>query len=87
MNALLNAYPGRNALIVRVEVGRRRVRAIVSREALEERFASPRTPDAWLATYEAHAGTIDAVVRDKVARACPEPIVVSMHDFGGATPM
>lgn len=81
MNALPDYYPGRNALVVRVEVGRRKVRAIVSQEALEERFAAQRTPEAWVDAYRANSAAIDALVRDKVARACPEPIVISMHDF------
>ena len=81
MNALPDYYPGRNALIVRVEVGRRKVRAIVSQEALEERFSAARTPEAWVEAYRTHCETIDALVRDKVARACPEPIMISMHDF------
>ena len=86
MDALPNYYPGRNALILRVDMGRRKVRAIVSQEALEERFGSARTPQAWIEAYRAHAATIDALVRSKVQRACPEPIVISMHDFAPDAP-
>lgn len=81
MDGLDEIYAGHDAVIVRVHVGRRRVRAIVSREALEERFAAQHTPDAWVDAYRAHADVIEAVVRHKVARASPEPVVISKYDF------
>lgn len=74
-------YAGADSVIVRIAVGGRLVRAIVSREALERRFGAGHSPQGWLDSYVAHADEIDAVVRDKVARACPEPVMVSMHDF------
>ena len=74
-------YAGREAVVIRVGVGRREVRAIVSREALEERFEAGHDPQDWVDAYRAHADAIDAVVRAKVARASPEPVLVSKHDF------
>ncbi len=74
-------YAGHDSVIVRVPVGKRLVRAIVSREALEARFHAGRTPQDWVEAYRANAGTIEAVVQGKVARASPEPVLVSKHDF------
>lgn len=81
MDALSDVYLGKQAIILRLDVGRRRVRAVVSREALEQCFAAERKPEAWMAAYKANVIAIEAVIRDKVARACREPIVVSMQDF------
>jgi len=74
-------YVGHEAVVIRVHTGRREVRAVVSREALEERFSAGHTPTDWLHAYQAHADEIDAVVKAKVARASPEPVVISKHDF------
>lgn len=74
-------YAGHDSVIVRVPIGHRLVRAIVSREALESRFNSGTTREAWVETYRANAVTIEAVVQDKVARASPEPVLISKHDF------
>jgi hypothetical protein len=81
MEMMMQAYAGNDAVIVRLPVGGRSVRVLVSREALEERFAAGPAAADWVQAYHAHADVIDAVVRAKVARACPEPIVVSKHDF------
>ncbi|MBI5333070.1 MAG: DUF1488 family protein [Burkholderiales bacterium] len=77
-------YVGHEAVVIRVDTGRREVRAVVSREALEERFAAGHTPQDWLLAYQAHAEEIQAVVRAKVARASPEPVVISKYDFSRA---
>ncbi len=77
-------YAGHDSVIVRMPVGRRLVRAIVSREALETRFQAGHSREAWVDTYRANASAIEAVVQDKLARACPEPILISKYDF--ATP-
>ena len=74
-------YAGHDSVIVRVPVAGRLVRVIVTREALETRFEAGHTPDGWVQAYRAHANEIDGVVRDKVARAAPEPVLVSKHDF------
>jgi hypothetical protein len=74
-------YAGHDSVIVRVPVGNRLVRVIVTREALETRFEAGHTPDGWVQAYRAHANVIDGVVRDKVARAATEPVLVSKHDF------
>lgn len=80
-NSLPDIYVGNDAVIVRLDLGQRRVRAIVSREALEERFSAQHNPAAWLDAYKANSAVIDAVVRDKVARASPEPVIISKYDF------
>lgn len=74
-------YAGLDSVIVRMPIAGRLVRAIVSREALETRFDAGHGPDGWLQAYRANADAINAVVRDKVDRASPEPIMVSKHDF------
>jgi len=74
-------YAGHDSVIVRVPIGRRLVRAIVSREALESRFNAGRTREEWVETYRANAVAIEAVVQDKVSRASPEPVLISKHDF------
>jgi hypothetical protein len=74
-------YAGRDSVIVRVPVAGRLVRVIVSREALETRFDAGDSPQAWVDTYQANAAAIEAVIRGKVARASPEPVMVSKHDF------
>ncbi|RZL03201.1 MAG: DUF1488 family protein [Rubrivivax sp.] len=81
MELMMQAYAGRDAVIVRVPVGGRGVRVLVSREALEERFAAGPAPQDWVYAYQSHAEVIDAVVRAKVAKASPEPVVISKHDF------
>ncbi|TAL18382.1 MAG: DUF1488 family protein, partial [Aquabacterium sp.] len=81
MNSLPDIYVGNDAVIVRLDMGQRRVRAIVSREALEERFSAQHNPAAWLDAYKANSAVIDAVVRDKVAKASPEPVIISKYDF------
>ena len=81
MEQMMQAYAGRDAVIVRVPVGGRGVRVLVSREALEERFAAGPAPQDWVYAYQSHAEVIDAVVRAKVAKASPEPVVISKHDF------
>lgn len=77
-------YAGTDSVIVRVPLGGRLVRVIVTREALECRFDAGHSPQAWVDAYMAHASEIEAVVRDKVARATPEPVLVSKHDFRAA---
>lgn len=74
-------YAGLDSVIVRVPVAGRLVRAIVSREALETRFHAGHGPDDWLQAYRANCTAIEAVVKHKVSRASPEPIMVSKHDF------
>lgn len=74
-------YAGLDSVIVRLPVGLRLVRAIISREALETRFSAGHTRQDWVDTYLANAPRIEAVVQDKIAKACPEPIVVSKYDF------
>ncbi|RZI86150.1 MAG: DUF1488 family protein [Rubrivivax sp.] len=74
-------YAGRDSVIARVPIGGRLVRVIVSREALETRFDAGDSPQAWVDTYRANAETIEAVIRGKVAKASPEPVMVSKHDF------
>jgi hypothetical protein len=74
-------YAGHDSVIVRVPVGRRLVRAIVSREALESRFNAGDSPEAWVETYRANAQAIEAVVQNKVSKAAPEPVLISKHDF------
>lgn len=74
-------YAGHDSVIVRVPIGRRLVRAIVSREALESRFNAGHTREEWVETYRANANVIEAVVQDKVAKATPEPVLISKHDF------
>jgi len=81
MELMMQAYAGRDAVIVRVPVAGRGVRVLVSREALEERFAAGPAPQDWVSAYQSHAEVIDAVVRAKVAKASPEPVVISKHDF------
>lgn len=77
-------YAGHDAVIVRMPIGRRLVRAIVSREVLEVHFQAGHTQQDWIDAYEAHAGDIAAVVQGKLARACPEPILVSKYDFASS---
>lgn len=74
-------YAGHDSVIVRVPIGRRLVRAIISREALESRFNAGHTREEWVETYRANANVIEAVVQDKVAKATPEPVLISKHDF------
>jgi len=74
-------YAGHDSVIVRLPVGLRLVRAIISREALETRFQAGHNRQDWVYTYLANASQIEAVVQDKIAKACPEPIVVSKYDF------
>lgn len=74
-------YAGHDSVIVRLPIGLRQVRAIISREALETRFKAGHNQQDWVDTYLANASQIEAVVQDKIARACPEPIVVSKYDF------
>jgi hypothetical protein len=74
-------YAGLDSVIVRMAIAGRLVRAIVSREALETRFQAGHSPDDWLQAYRANADAINAVVKGKVDRASPEPIMVSKHDF------
>ncbi|MBI2733424.1 MAG: DUF1488 family protein [Aquabacterium sp.] len=74
-------YAGHDSVIVRLPVGLRLVRAIISREALETRFSAGHTRQDWVDTYLAHASQIEAVVQDKIAKACPEPILISKYDF------
>jgi hypothetical protein len=81
MDARPMVYAGGDSVIVRVPVSGRLVRVIVTREALETRFAAGHTPEEWVHSYRAHADEIDAVVRGKVARASPEPVLISKHDF------
>jgi len=81
MAMMMQPYAGKDAVIVRLPVGGRGVRVLVSREALQERFSAGPEPDDWVSTYHSHADEIDAVVRAKVAKAAPEPVIVSKHDF------
>lgn len=74
-------YAGHDSVIVRMPIGRRLVRAIVSREVLESRFHAGHTREDWVDAYRANAVTIEAVVQNKIARACPEPILISKYDF------
>ncbi len=74
-------YAGHDSVIVRMPIGRRLVRAIVSREALETRFQAGHTQQDWVDTYRANANAIEAVVQGKLAKACPEPILISKYDF------
>jgi hypothetical protein len=74
-------YAGHDSVIVRMPIGQRQVRATVSREALEKHFKAGKTRQDWVDTYLANAIQIEAVVQDKVSKACPEPIVVSKCDF------
>ncbi len=74
-------YAGHDAVIVRVPGRQRLVRAIISREALESRFQAGHTQQAWVDAYLIHADQITVVIQDKIARACPEPILISKHDF------
>jgi hypothetical protein len=74
-------YAGHDAVIVRVPAPSRLIRAIVSREALETRFQAGHTQQDWVDAYLSHAEQIVAVIQDKIARACPEPILISKHDF------
>jgi hypothetical protein len=74
-------YAGHDAVIVRVPGHQRLVRAIVSREALETRFEAGHSQQGWVAAYLSHVDQITAVIQDKIARACPEPILISKHDF------
>ena len=74
-------YAGHDSVIVRVSVGRRLVRVIVSREALESRFNSGRSREEWVETYRANSDMIEAVVQHKVSKASPEPVLISKHDF------
>lgn len=62
-------------------VGLRLVRAIISREALATRFQAGHSRQDWVDTYLTNATQIEAVVQGKIAKACPEPIVVSKYDF------
>lgn len=87
MDARPLIYAGHDSVIVRVPVARRLVRVIVTREALETRFDAVHSPEGWVSAYQAHAQEIEAVVRDKVARATPEPVLVSKHDFGAVALM
>lgn len=74
-------YAGLDSVIVRLPIEGRLVRAIVSREALETWFHAGHEPQGWLEAYRANANAIEAVVKTKVSRASPEPIMVSKHDF------
>jgi hypothetical protein len=74
-------YAGHDSVIVRMPIGHRLVRATISREALEKHFQAGNTRQDWVDTYLANSLKIEAVVQDKVAKACPEPIVVSKYDF------
>lgn len=74
-------YAGHDSVIVRLPIGRRLVRAVISREVLENRFASGHSRQDWIDTYQAHAPEFEAVVQTKLARACPEPILISKYDF------
>lgn len=74
-------YAGHDAVIVRIPVHQRLVRAIITREALECRFQAGHSPQEWVDTYMANAEQIVAMVHDKISRACPEPILISKHDF------
>ncbi len=74
-------YAGHDSVIVRMPIGRRLVRAIITREALETRFAAGHSQQAWIEAYHAHAQAIEAVVQDKLSKACPEPILISKYDF------
>lgn len=82
-------YVGHESVVIRVDTGRREVRAVVSREALEERFAAGHKPQDWLLAYQTHAEEIQAVVRAKVARASPEGSMsfrVESNTVTGASP-
>lgn len=81
MDVRPHIYAGHDSVIVRVPIGRRLVRAVVSREVLESHFNSGRTREDWVETYRAHAEMITAVVQDKVSKASPEPVLISKHDF------
>lgn len=84
MDARPPVYVGSDSVIVRLLVGGRLVRVVVSREALETRFDAVHTREGWLGAYQANAQEIEAIVRGKVAKAAHEPVLVSKHDFAAA---
>ena len=64
-----------------VQVGEQWVGATVGKAALHYRFMPNATDDDPLATYRAHAGEIDEVVRRRVAGGSIEPVMLREFDL------
>jgi hypothetical protein len=59
----------------------KRVRALVPREVLEERFAGGATLAEWLLAYRRHEQVIDAAIARRYQDALRNPLVVRPSDF------
>lgn len=73
---------GGEAIRVAVVVGGLIVRALVSREFLEDRFAAGPKPSDWLTAYESHRKEIHQLVSSKYLREGDSPVLIHTDEFG-----
>lgn len=64
-----------------VVVGGMIVRALVSREFLEDRFVAGPNPADWLAAYESHRQEIHQIVSRKYRREGTSPVLIHTDEF------
>jgi hypothetical protein len=64
-----------------VVIGGLIVRAMVSREFLQDHFASGPSPSDWIAAYESHGNEIHQIVSAKYLREGISPVLIHTEDF------
>ena len=64
-----------------VTVGDDLVGASIRQETLHHRFASGRSDDQPLSTYQTHEAELHAAVRRRVASGSIEPVMLREHDL------
>jgi hypothetical protein len=72
---------GSEAVRFAVVVGGLIVRALISREFLEDRFAAGPRPSDWLAAYESHRQKIHQMVSSKYRKDGTSPVLIHTDDL------
>lgn len=76
---------GSEAIRFAVVVGGLIIKALVSREFLEDRFAAGPRPSDWLAAYESHRREIHQMVSAKYIREGISPVLIHTDEFWDGT--
>jgi hypothetical protein len=64
-----------------VDVRGKPVKAIIAREALQERFAAGASPQSWLDAYLRHADVIDPLIVQRFRNERRQPVIMGPADF------
>ena len=66
---------------LQVMVGKKRVRALVTPDALEKHFQASAAPASWLEACISNLPALNAVVLKRWEETHKEPLVLLAHDF------